>query len=411
MLRSLGDLEGKLSEQSSSSSEPSTQAAPLPPGVGWYQGPFPPRGWASDRESIWRVLLRRGLTAILLLTILFGSMFFFFIALAGVIGALASGTDSSPDRDDLSTEFVAGDEDSDNKLLLVRVSGPILGEDPGGGGFFSLSGAVTYGYSVKEELRKAALDPSIKGVILEMNTPGGTIFGSEAIADGVTAYQESTGNPVLAFVAGISASGGMWGMAPADRILADSGSLVGSIGVIMGPFVYYNGVVATDGGILGGGVTTTNGITADYITAGRSKDVGNPYRPLTTEERASLQAGIDSTYDDFVTHIATNRNISEATIRDQLGAMIFSNEQAQASGLIDGTANRQDAYVEAATLADVRDWQVVRSKDSISPLAGLFADFRGEEPEAAAAPETFSVCLPPNTVMAYYGDLGALCKE
>lgn len=399
-----------MSEGSSSSSDSNPQASPLPPGVGWYQGPFPPRGgWSGDRESIWRVLLRRGLTAILVMAIALGSFFFFFVMLGAVIAALADdGTE--PDRDELATDYVAGDEDSSNKLLLIEINGPILGEDPEDGGFFSLAGTVTYGYSVKEELRKAALDPDIKGVILEMNTPGGTIFGSHAISDGVTAYQEATGQPVLAFVAGISASGGMWAMAPADRILADHGSLVGSIGVIMGPFTYYNGVVATDGGILGGGVTTTGGITYDYITAGRSKDVGSPYRPLTAEERATLQAGLDSTYDDFVAHVAENRGISEETIREQLGAMIFSNEQAQTAGLIDGTADRQSAYAEAAGLANVRDWQVVRSEGSSSPFAGLFAEFTGEEPEAQA-PRELSVCLPPNTLMAYYGDLAALCKE
>lgn len=355
------------------------------------------------------MLLRRGLTAILVSFIAFASFFFLFVMLGAVLAAIADEGDE-PDRDELSTEFVAGDENSDNELLLIKITGPILGEDPTDGGFFSLSGTVTYGYSVKEELRKAALDQDIKGVILEMDTPGGTIFGSQAIADGVTAYQEATGKPVLAFVAGLSASGGMWAMAPADRIVADHGSLVGSIGVIMGPFSYYNNVVATEGSLLGGGVTTTGGITNDYITAGRSKDVGNPYRPLTAEERATLQAGVDSVYDDFVAHVASNRDISQETIREQLGAMIFSNEQAQAAGLVDGTADRQAAYAEAAGLANVQDWQVVRSEGSSSPFAGLFAEFTGEEPEARA-PEALSVCLPPNTLMAYYGDLAALCRE
>jgi protease-4 len=268
---------------------------------------------------------------------------------------------------------------------------------------------VTYGYSVKETLRKAAKDKSIKGVILEMSTPGGTIYGSAAIADGVREYQK-TGRPVLAFVAGLSASGGMWGMAPADRILADHGSLVGSIGVIMGPFAYYDGVLATEGGILGGGITTKNGITQDYITAGRSKDVGNPYRKLTVEERASLQAGVDAIYAEFVKHVATYRKIPEATIRDTLGAMIFSNAQAEQLGLIDGTASREDSYAEAATMAKINgtNWAVVREKNSRSGLAGLLAGAVDTKPTAASSS---SVCFPPNTALAYYGDVTALCPN
>ena len=396
-----------MSDRPTSESQP--PPTPLPPGVGWYQGPFPPAGWAGNRESIGRALLRRALTAGIVLSMLGVSFFLFIIAIGAIAAVLAGGDDtSSPNH--LSSEFVYGEEGSSNKLLSIRINGPILGEDPGGGGLFSLSGTVTYGYSVKEALRKAAADNSIKGVVLELSTPGGTIYGSQAIADGVKAYQAKTGKPVLAFVAGLSASGGMWSMAPADRILADHGSLVGSIGVIMGPFAFYDGVIATEGGLFGGGVTTKNGITQDYITAGRSKDVGNPYRKLTTEERTSLQAGVDTIYAEFVKHVSTNRDISESTIRDTLGAMVFSNAQAQQFGLIDGTASREEAYAEAATLAKIigTNWQVVREKDSLGGLAGLLADARDSKPPAA---QTVSVCFAPNTALAYYGDVAALCPN
>lgn len=335
----------------------------------------------------------------------FGSFFVFFLVLAAIGAAIgSSGGDSDPD--DIDTEFVAGDRDSDNEFLVIDIHGVILGEDPGGGGLFNFVSDVTYGYSVKETLRKAALDDDIKGIILDMNTPGGTIFGSHAISDGIKDYQQKTGKPVLAFVSGISASGGMWSMAPADRILADHGTLIGSIGVIMGPFTYYNGVVATDGGILGGGVTTTNGITQEYITAGRSKDVGNPYRPLTAEERATFQESINLTYGEFVKHVSENRDIPEATIRDTLGAMIFGNEKAQQLKLIDGTSSRQEAYAAIAGLAKIagNDYRIVREDDSLGALGSLFA-------EGDTAPAAQPICFPPNTALAYYGDVSVLCPQ
>lgn len=381
------------------------RAAPLPPGVGWYQGPFPPAGYTT-REHLFRTLLRRFLTAVIVVTVLFGAMFGFFIMIAA-IGAAIGSTGDAGSPDDLEKEFAAGDRNGNDEVLIIDVHGVILGEDPGGGGLFNFVSDVTYGYSVRETLRKAALDDDIKAVMLDMNTPGGTIFGSQAVADAIKQYRADTGNPVLAFVSGISASGGMWSMAPADHIMADHGTLVGSIGVIMGPFTYYNGVIATDGGILGGGVTTANGITQEYITAGRSKDVGNPFRPLTDAERQVLQENVNSSYSRFVTHIATERGISEATIRDTLGAMVFGNEKAEEYGLIDSTGSLQDAYRQVAQMAglDLADVKFVREDSSLGGLSGLFAE------GATPVPSAKGICFPPNTVLAFYGDLGALCPK
>jgi protease-4 len=199
----------------------------------------------------------------------------------------------------------------------------------------------------------------------------------------------------------------MYGMAPADLILADHGSLLGSIGVTMGAFQYWNGLIATEGGLFGGGITTTDGIEFQPITAGRSKDVGAPYRRLTAEETAVLQKSVDNIYDDFVAHVATARKISEATIRNDIGAMVLGNDQAQSYGLIDGTANRQEAYAKTAELAglSLRNWKVARDKSDSSLLGGLFGRSAADDPPAAES----RICFPAHTVLAYYGDPLELC--
>ena len=198
-------------------------------------------------------------------------------------------------------------------------------------------------------------------------------------------------------------------MVPADRILADHGSLIGSIGVRLGTIPYYDGVIATEGGLLGGGVTTKNGITYTSITSGRGKDVGSPYRPLTEEEKRVLQKGTDSSYDEFVAHVAKSRNIPERTIRDEMGALIFSNSQAQEFKLIDGTANREEAYAELAKMAGINsiDWKVTRKSDDSSGLAGLLSSQAGVN--ALAEAKRAGICFPANMVLAYYGDPAALC--
>lgn len=306
-------------------------------------------------------------------------------------------------------KFVYGDEGNRNKLLSVPIRGVILGEEPDETSIFGSLGLV-YGYSIKETLREAADDSSIDGIILELETPGGTIFGSLAIADGVREYQQRTGKPVLAFVAGLSASGGMYAMAPADLILADHGSLLGSIGVTMGAFEYWDGLIATEGGIFGGGVTTRDGIEFQPITAGRGKDMGAPYRRLTDEERRVLQEGVDNAYTDFVRHVAEARGIPESDIREKIGALVYDNKTARELGLIDGTANREEAYAEAARLAGLRegDWQVVREKGTAGLFSGLFGIGKEDKPEANGEVLT-GICFPAHTILAYYGDVIALC--
>lgn len=394
---------------------PAVQAPPpppqasMPPGRGYYSGPWPPEGIQPKREGLWSIIWRTA-TRTSVIAIFAGLAFVVgILAFFGVIAAMvAATTDDDSDPDDLELEFAYGDRDGDSKLLEIRIEGVIMGERDAPSLFDS---GTVYGYEVKDQLRKAAMDDSIEGVVLHLATPGGTIYGSQAIADGVEYYQQQTGNPVLAFVAGISASGGVWAMVPADRILADHGSLTGSIGVIMGPFVYYDGIVATEGGLLGGGVTTTNGITYEYLTAGRGKDMGSPFRPLSDEERDTLQAGLDDIYASFVAHVSRHRDIPEAQIRNEMGALIYDNSSAEAFGLIDGTANLEDAYAELADMAGILgdDWRVMRIEDG----GGLFgALLEGEVPPAAA--EHLDAlpaegCVAPGTMLAYYGDPASLC--
>jgi len=335
----------------------------------------------------------------------FGMLFFVGIGLAILIGVFAA-VGSSGDGEEF--EHVYGVEGSSNKLLSIKVRGVILGEEPDGTSVFGSPGVV-YGYEIKDKLLAAAEDSSIDGVIVEFETPGGTIFGSQAISDGIKEYQARTGNPVVAFVAGLSASGGMYAMAPADRVLADHGSLIGSIGVTMGAFQFWDGVIATEGGIFGGGVTTENGIKFQPITSGRSKDMGAPYRALTTEEVRVLQQTTDNIYADFVQHISETRGIPADTIRNQIGALVFDNKTAIDYKLIDATATRDAAYAEAAQLAGFSgaNWQVVRDTDQGSVFDGILGRGETEQPQAATA----GICFPAYTVLAIHGDVQALCGK
>ncbi len=397
---------------------PSASPAPQPgsrvAGSAWYNGPLP-IAELVPKETIGSAIGRTAVKALTALVILGGGLLlipFLLIALiAGIGGAAGLGAPPAP------RTFVAGESDADINLVAVPVSGLILGEDRGAGGGLFAPIDITYGYTIQEKLDELADDDAVDGIVLEIDSPGGTIFGSKAIADGVAAYKSETGKPVVAFVSGLSASGGVYAMAGADEIYADTGTLIGSIGVIFGPFTRYNDVTAIDGGLLSGGVTTENGIEVEYLTAGRSKDLGNPYRSLTDEERAVLQEGLDDAYADFVSHVSEGRDIPEAEIEKELGALIFGEQQALANGLIDGISSRDESYRRAAVAAGLdgdQTWRVERIETAGPGLLGLFAARLagdGEDTDVRRASATEPICLGSGTILAYHGDPALLCAS
>jgi protease IV len=266
-----------------------------------------------------------------------------------------------------------------------------------------------YGYEIKDTLVKLAEDDSIQGVILEINSPGGTIFGTQAIVDGVAEYQNQTGKPVIAFIGSMAASGGYWAAASADEIIADSGTAVGSIGVILGPIKYYDDVVSESGGAFIGGVETRGGIETEFITGGFAKDLGNPYRRITDRERRSLQAGVDNYYDTFVQYVAERRGLSESVIRESIGALVYDEIQAIELGLVDQRANKQAAFLIAAQAADLPedDFAVLGQKRR----TGLFSSWSGAALSLLNQRGSGSAyCTLSTVVLAFHGNSAALCR-
>lgn len=349
-------------------------------------------------------------------------LFFALIGAGSSIGGDVSATDKP----------LYGSASATKQIHVVPVTGVILGASEGNGSPFSVG---TYGYDIAQVIDDIDADKT-EGLVLELNTPGGTIHGSKAIADAADRYRERTGKKVTAFVQGLSASGGMYAMATADEIIADHGSLIGSIGVVMGPLPRYEGVTSTDNGILPGGVTAER-ITEEYFTAGKGKDFGNPYRAMSDEERSHYQKQIDVSYDAFVKHVATGRNIPEAKIRDEFGAYIFSDTEAVKVGLADQILGRNKAYDRILDKAGLNkdSGKLVKAKTNDDWIAQLFgitipdgllpaarALGIGEPASTNISPWTPGVkqphpgavanvemCQSRTQVMAYHGNLQAVC--
>lgn len=290
------------------------------------------------------------------------------VLLVGMLALVTAGASTTEAEDGAPLETVWGEDDAATTIRSVAITGPILTDASSGGGI-GLFGLATYGYDVAGQL-----DSIEKGdadaVVLEIDTPGGTITGSKAISEAVKRYQDRTGKPVVAFVRGMSASGGMYAMSHADTIIADYGTLTGSIGVILGPIAQYEDVTGIDGGLLSGGVTTDGGITQEYFTQGEGKDFGNPWREITPKERRVMTEGLEDEYEAFVQEVSTGRDIPAGTIRNEVGAHVYSAQQAMENGLIDETLGADAAYARIAEIAggDPDDARVVEEG-----LGGFFA--------------------------------------
>jgi protease-4 len=343
----------------------------------------------------------------------------FFIGLGAGIGATSSSFSAGKDIEQTDYSFVSGEKDSENKLLSVPVNGIILGSAPEEDFSFGLSDFLTYGYDIVDTLEEAAKDDSIKGIFMPFRTPGGTIFGSQAIYRAIKEYRETTGNPVVVYIEGISASGGVMAMVAADNIYADYGSLIGSIGVLGPSLTYFNKPMATDGGLFGGGIVTEGGIEKTAITAGRGKDIGNPFRKPSEEEIANLMAGVNNEYENFVNHVAKNRNMEPEMIRNEMGAQIFDNKMAQTYGLIDNTQYRGEAIVSLAKMAKLGDdYKLIKAvHDRKSLMDQLLGVFYKSSPTLQQSVQYTQQQLRSQLcgnsrqlTLAYHGDLASICQ-
>lgn len=341
-----------------------------------------------------------GFAATVALGMLVSSLVFGMLAGAGAGAASTSQVD-----------LVWGSPTAANTIRAFSVTGPILAGASDGS---TLTGG-TYGYELAAAIDSVEAGDAA-GLLLVMNTPGGTINGSKAIADAVTRYQNRTGKKVVALVEGMSASGGMYAMAGADEIIADHGSLIGSIGVIYGPISRFKDVTAITGSLLETGVTTTGGITQEYLTMGRGKDFGNPFREMTTEEREVFTGAIQNMYDDFVAWVAAGRDLEPEFITGTLGAHVFDTETAVQHGLVDRQLGIMEAYARAAEVmgVDPADTRIVTDAPPslIDQLLGAEARIPGQAlPETVGAGHraTAAICAATPSVLVFHGELGSVC--
>lgn len=181
-------------------------------------------------------------------------------------------------------------------------------------------------YNQKWLLRKiknAKNDKNNRGILLKINSPGGTVYESDEAYLALMDYKKTTDRPVYAYFGSLAASGGYYIGCASDYIYANRNCLTGSIGVIAGQSLDATGLLEKIG------------VKMTTITAGRNKNMGNYNSVLTEEQRAILQSIADEAYDQFTGIVADSRDMNISKVRELADGRIYTANQAKKNGLID----------------------------------------------------------------------------
>ena len=234
--------------------------------------------------------------------ILFVTLFIFFLVFISVIFTLIS-------------------KGAMDKVALVRVEGPIIEAK-----------------TVVEEIKGYVKDSSVRAIVLRVDSPGGGVVPSQEIYNEVKKARAV--KKVVVSMGSVAASGGYYISAPADRIVANPGTITGSIGVIM--------VVPNLKGLL-----EKVGIKTEVVKSGKNKDLASVFRGIGDEERQIIQGVMDDVHEQFIAAVAEGRRMEMDKTRKISDGRIFSGRQAIGVGLVDEIGDLDDAVKVAGKLAGI----------------------------------------------------------
>ena len=206
-------------------------------------------------------------------------------------------------------------------------------------GVVEIKGVLADSRTIIKQLDRYSDDSSIKAIVLRINSPGGAVGPAQEILREVEKVRLK--KKIVASLGTVAASGGYYIASGADLIMANRGTATGSIGVIM----QFTNVQ---------GLTKKIGLDFFDLHAGRYKDVGSPFRPMTPEDKAYLQVLIDNIYQQFLNDVARNRKIPLAKLKTLAEGKVYTGEQAQQIGLVDDFGNLPDAIDKAGALGGIK---------------------------------------------------------
>lgn len=223
-----------------------------------------------------------------------------------------------------------------NKIAIIPIHGEVVTED-------SSDPSVVSAQTIKAMVQQAKDDPHVQAVILDVDSPGGSVVAAGEMYDAL----KSLHKPIVALYSGdLAASGGLYVSMAANKIVSYPETLTGSIGVIA-EFVDISQLMQK------------YGITVNTIKSGQFKDIGSYSRPMTDQERAMLQSLINESYNRFVQIVAQNRHLSIDQVKSFADGRIYSGVTAKQLGMVDQLGDLSTAQALAKQLSGIKSAQIV----------------------------------------------------
>jgi len=285
-----------------------------------YQSPSPAPPPPPRRSSAWRWGCGFALGGCLLLVMLAGLLMLLAVmSSTGEMGKLTAGGE---------------------RIALIRIDGMIVA---GESGFSMLGGAATGSDDVVRQIERAAEDQEVRGILLRINSPGGSAAGSQEIFHAVQKARAARKKPfvVVASMADVAASGGYYVAAASDRIFADPATITGSIGAL---------AMHQDMS----GLLDKIGVKPEVIKSGRLKDMLNPAAPLSQDARQVVHTLVEQVHEQFIQAVVEGRGMKESAVRRLADGRIYIGQQAKENGLVDELGGFQAALEAAGKLADIK---------------------------------------------------------
>ena len=264
---------------------------------------------------------------------------------------------------------------SNNIIANINLNGPIFNNNN------NVLGNNLYDYinplqvkSYLEELKEL----EIEALIININSPGGTVSATAELEQIIYEFKKQTNTKVYFFTKEILASGGYWVATTADKIFASYGSIIGSIGVSGPSWFYYNTPTSLSSGIFGQTIETKEGIEVFNQNAGEGKDLFNPFRRPRSDEIKHLQNIVDDVYNDFITKVSKSRKIEISNLKNDIGALIYSSNQAKNNFLIDDILNYETLIKLIIKENKFEDYKIYENKIGNSILTNLLVNYKDQ---------------------------------
>lgn len=220
-------------------------------------------------------------------------------------------------------------------------------------GVIEVNDVIVGSENTVNQIKKYRDDKSIKAIILRVNSPGGGVAASQEIYDAVKKTRES-GKIVVVSMGSIAASGGYYISCGSNLIVANPGTITGSIGVIA-QFVSIKDLAEK------------LGIKENIIKSGELKDAGSPFRDMNEKDRAYFQEVVDNTFGQFLEVVSTERKINIDTLKKYANGRVFTGLQAKSIGLVDSLGTFEDAVRITSRMAGIEgEPRIVRERKRFS---------------------------------------------